>query len=369
MPVKDSDRLHLLPQLPTTLQTPHSGYHWGGSPRRFFEGWYQRLTLPAHQQSFSFIYSIQDPAGGSPYSGGATQILGPNDEYLCRTFPDVGTFWAWRNCLGLGHWGRSRFDDEPSRYLEADEFDRSIEAGYQLTTTLHQGRVSEPGGHSARWQFHIQPVYGWGDRNQLQQSTGGWLSSLQIFEPGWQILMAQGLATGWVEWNGTRYEFSQAPTYTEKNWGGSFPQQWFWMNCNSFEQEPDLALTAAAGRRKVLWWQDSPGMVGIHYRGKFYEFVPWNSHVGWQVQPWGEWRIWAENNQFAVEVTGHTDRTPTPVRVPTAEGLVFASRDTTHGLGQVRLWNRDRTQLLLQAHSHSFGLETGGHWHGTWQSG
>jgi len=25
---------------------------------------------------------------------------------------------------------------------------------------------------------------------------------LPIFEPGWQILMAHGLATGWIEWNG-----------------------------------------------------------------------------------------------------------------------------------------------------------------------
>ncbi|MGB8689190.1 MAG: tocopherol cyclase family protein, partial [Microcoleus sp.] len=40
-----------------TLETPHSGYHWDSSTRRFFEGWYYRITLPIHQQSFAFMYS------------------------------------------------------------------------------------------------------------------------------------------------------------------------------------------------------------------------------------------------------------------------------------------------------------------------
>jgi len=48
-----------------------------------------------------------------------------------------------------------------------------------------------------------------------QQSTAGWLSFLPIFEPGWQILMAHGLATGWIEWNG-KTQFTNAPAYSEK---------------------------------------------------------------------------------------------------------------------------------------------------------
>ncbi|HBE32945.1 MAG TPA: tocopherol cyclase, partial [Cyanobacteria bacterium UBA11368] len=57
------------------IQTPHSGYHWDGSDRRFFEGWYYRVTLPEDRQTFAFMYSIEDPIGGKPYSGGGAQIL------------------------------------------------------------------------------------------------------------------------------------------------------------------------------------------------------------------------------------------------------------------------------------------------------
>lgn len=387
---------------PSRLQTPHSGYHWDGSDRRFFEGWYYRVTLPDCGQTFAFMYSIEDPIGGKPNSGGAAQILGPNDEYLCRTFPNVHTFWAWKHALGLGHWGKVRegrgereeelegrrhselkthFPFPPASLaspysllltphsLPPDQFIQHIQEGYQATATLHQGILQEPSGASARWEYQIQPVYGWGNANQSQRSTAGWVSSLQIFEPGWQILMAHGLATGWIEWNGKLYEFENAPAYSEKNWGGAFPQKWFWLNCNSFLGEPDLALTAGGGRRGVLWWMESVAMIGVHYKGTFYEFVPWNARVQWEIQPWGNWRMWAENSQFTVELTGTTDLPGTPLRAPTANGLVFACRDTMLGHITLRLYDRQRNATLLEAHSDRGGLETGGApWDHVWKS-
>ncbi|NJO11559.1 MAG: tocopherol cyclase, partial [Leptolyngbyaceae cyanobacterium SL_1_1] len=274
-----------------SLQTPHSGYHWDGSRRRFFEGWYYRITLPDVGQTFAFMYSIEDPAGGGSHSGGSAQILGPDDDYLCRTFADVSQFWGWSQALGLGHW-RYATASLPARFLPPDEFEQAVQEGYQGSATWHQGKLLDPGtGQKAHWQYQIEPVYGWGNPVGPQQSTAGWLSQFQIFEPGWQILMAHGLASGWVEWQGQRYEFSQVPAYGEKNWGGAFPEKWFWLNCNAFDQQSDLALTAGGGRRQVLGWRESVAMVGIHYRGQFYEFVPWNGRVNWQVEPWGCWQM------------------------------------------------------------------------------
>jgi tocopherol cyclase len=367
------------------LQTPHSGYHWDGSAHRFFEGWYYRVTLPQERQTFAFMYSIEDPLGNRPCSGGAAQILGPNDEYLCRTFPAVSDFWAWREALGLGHWRRpnrvksqdrvAKLGSLPAHpdYLEPDRFEQHIEEGYQGTATWHQGSLHDPGtGQQARWRYRIQPIYGWGNPDARQQSTAGWLSQWQIFEPGWQILMAHGLASGWIEWNHHRYEFTNAPAYGEKNWGGAFPQKWFWLNCNCFADQPDLALTAGGGRRGVLWWMESVAMLGIHHGGKFYEFVPWNSEVSWQIHPWGNWQMQAQNHQYQVELIASTDQPGTPLRAPTQQGLVFCCRDTMQGQITLRLWQRRPTQpkLILEAQSEQCGLETGGGpWSGIWQSG
>lgn len=353
------------------LQTPHSAYHWDGSSQRFFEGWYYRVTLPDCGQTFAFMYSIDDPAGGKPQSGGAAQILGPEDSYFCRTFPAVNKFWASRDVLALGHWGKTDLLTKP-QYLDSAEFDLHVQEGYQATDTWHQGVLYDPGtGRQCRWQYVIKPVYGWGDTNRSQQSTAGWLSYFPIFEPGWQILMAHGLATGWIEWEGKRYEFVDAPAYSEKNWGRSFPQKWFWLNCNSFEGEPDLALTAGGGRRGVLWWMESVAMIGIHHKGKFYEFVPWNSAVKWEIKPWGSWWMQARNNQFEVELSGTTDQPGTPLRAPTEDGLLFFCRDTMQG--QLRLELREisqpKSQIVLKAHSFLCGLETGGSpWDEPWRS-
>lgn len=40
--------------------------------------------------------------------------------------------------------------------------------------------------------------------------------------------------------------------------------------------------------------------VGIHYDGKFYEFVPWTGVVKWEVALWGRWHIAAESETHMV---------------------------------------------------------------------
>jgi tocopherol cyclase len=333
-----------------SVQTPHSGYHWDGRDRRFFEGWYFRVTLPERKQTFAYMYSIEDPIGGKPHSGGVAQILGADDEYLCRSFPNVELFWADRNSLALEH-------------------QRSQGDYYKATATFHEGKLQEPNGNFCEWQYSIQPVYGWGNAEQSQQSTAGMLSFMQIFEPGWQILMAHGLATGWINWNGKIYNFVNAPAYSEKNWGGAFPTKWFWMNCNAFNQEPDLALTAGGGKRGVLWWIESVAMVGIHYKGKFYEFVPWNAEINWCISPWGYWEMQARSHDYTVIVKATTDLPGQPLRAPTLNGMVFTCCDTMRGTITVELRDREY-RLILEATSDLCGVEVGGEpWDEIWASG
>jgi tocopherol cyclase len=354
----------------STTQTPHSGYHWDGTSRRFFEGWYNRVTLPEIGQTFAFMYSIEDPICNQPHSGGAAQVLGPDDSYLLRTFPDVKGFWASRDVLALGHWGKTDLQITP-QYLTPNKFTTHIQQGYQTTATLNQGIITNPGtGNYCRWQYEIKPIYGWGQPKHPQQSTAGWLSFLQIFEPGWQILMAHGLASGYIDWNGKIYQFTNAPAYGEKNWGGAFPQKWFWINCNCFDQETDLALTAGGGKRGVLWWMESVGMVGIHYQGHFYEFVPWNSQVTWQIEPWGSWQMQATNCEYEVTVTGITDLPGTLLRAPTNQGLAICCRDTMQGKVSLELrgLHQNHSTVIVKASSDVCGLEVGGgSWENSWQ--
>jgi tocopherol cyclase len=350
--------LVLLTNLMSLGSIPHSGYHWDSIAKNYFEGWYYRLTLPEIGQNFAFMYSIEDPLGEQPNSGGAVQILGIDDKYLCRSFPDVNRFWAAKNSLSLGHWGKTNLSIKP-QLLPQTEFFTQIKEGYQATATLNQGCIRLPNGDRCCWEYQIEPIYGWGNPQRPQRASAGWLSYLPIFDPGWQILIAHGLATGWVEWQSKLYKFKDAPAYSEKNWGTSFPIKWFWINCNSFKHEPDLAITAGGGIRKVFWWQETVGLIAIHHRGKFYEFAPWNSRVSWQVQPWGFWQMEAVNRDWQITLTGNTDLPGNYVRTPTAKGLVFNCRDTTKGKLTLELKSHN-DRIILQADSNLAGLEIGG---------
>jgi tocopherol cyclase len=352
------------------LQTPHSGLQWDGSARHFFEGWYFRLTLPQVRQTFAFIYSIHNPGVPHSFQGGVAQVSGPNNDFFWRTFPNIQNFWAWEHALGMGHWRKQKTLSEIAPgYLSPGYFDTHIEEGYQATAQWHQGKLQEPrSGKRVQWEYSIEPIYGWGRADRLQQSTAGWFSQFQVFEPGWQILMAHGLATGWVDWDSQRYNFQRVPAYCEKNWGGTFPKKWFWINCNVFEDpgSESLSLTAAGGEQEILGWKKSIAMLGVHYQGQFYEFVPWNSNIKWEIHPWGYWQMDVSNAQYRVEVIATAaDVDKVMMYVPNKDGVSLDCRDTTRGQLVLRLWQiQEKPKLIVEAKSQFAGLEVGG---GPWE--
>lgn len=51
-------------------------------------------------------------------------------------------------------------------------------------------------------------------------------------------------------------------------------------------------------KEEITRWIDM--QIGIHYGGVFYEFVPWNGVLTWEISPWGRWCISAENGTHKV---------------------------------------------------------------------
>lgn len=142
-------------------------------------------------------------------------------------------FWADRSDLALGAVLKRRAPEQPlaalQRPLPGAAFEAGVEQGFQATATWHQGAVvrqeAGAGGDlpstvdSCRWAFSVKPVAGWGDEGGRQKATAGWLAALPVFEPHWQVVMAHGLASGWIEWGGQRYEFTDAPHYVVRGGG------------------------------------------------------------------------------------------------------------------------------------------------------
>ncbi|KAL0394072.1 UNVERIFIED_CONTAM: Tocopherol cyclase, chloroplastic [Sesamum latifolium] len=347
------------------LRTPHSGYHFDGTSRKFFEGWYFKVSIPECRQSFCFMYSVENPAFrkklstleevqyGPRFTGVGAQILGADDKYICQYTEESQNFWGNRDELMLGNtFVAQEKMKPPKKEIPPQEFNRRVVEGFQVTPLWHQGFIRDDGRtnyteivKTARWAYSTRPVYGWGNVGSKQKSTAGWLAAFPVFEPHWQICMAGGLSTGWIEWDDKRYEFKNAPSYSEKNWGGGFPRKWFWVQCNVFEgADGEVALTAAGGLRQVPGLSETfenAALIGVHYGGAFYEFVPWNGVVNWEIAQWGHWSISGENETYTVELEATTKDPGTTLRAPTTEaGLAPVCKDTCFADLRLRLWER-----------------------------
>lgn len=285
--------------------------------------------------------------------------------------------------------------------LPREDWFRFVESGFQILPNLHllgrlhghdgsQGGVLDGQGLPATCEFDIDvtPLCGWGEPKQ--QSTGGWLSSFAVFEPHWQVTMADGRASGRISWQNTTYDFYDAPFYAEKNWGKALPSKWYWTQCNSFDgiyHQQQLSITAGGGIRQIPFGQkESLGMVCVHYNGTFYEATPWKGTMEWKVATWGEWILTGRSTQggrpFEVEVSFSCDPDEVPglvFRAPTPdEGMVYFCRDTFEAKTKLSLWELEwnaatqsferKLPLIDGATSSQGGAEVGGGpWWDTWE--
>lgn len=375
------------------VKTPHSGYHrQRGVARAFFEGWYFRFTLPRARESVSLIYHVYDPdLPDSKRAGAGAQVCAPGGKYLYAV-TGADAFEGASHALEL------------KATRAGDEFFEVSREGTRHRGSLTSAGEDEDGpwgcGRAAktvRWDIAVTPLRGWGGGPGARMvSPAGWMTALPVFEPHWQVTMAHGLASGWIETDGDRVEFTDCPAYSEKNWGGAgFPLKWFWTQCNSFADYPDLSITATGGNRGVVVLpnvREDVGLIGVHFGDRFFQFAPLDqlkvaseskygagqvleaAAVRWDVE-WGSWSVAAVGKRFEILIEGtctNEDKS-TVVRAPTdslEDGMAPLCRETFTGNIVVSLWqlneSGERVEAIIDAATCSTAcLEIGG---GPWIS-
>ncbi len=333
----------------TTLSKlpPHAGYHGSGAdPRKpFFEGWYLRLVTK-NQGSIALIYHVFDPhLANSQRRGVGMQIITPSGTAIVES-PDFSTFRA-----------------DPHQLTMRNYFDKSNDY-FRLTSDRASGRAYNAKFSSEEivgieYDFDIFAQIGWGGYDGARQySTAGWLAAFPVFEPHYQVLISKGKTMGsftLLSRNGARhcYDLNEANMYLEKNWGGSFPSQWWWIQANTFKS--DLCVTSTAGRRGVpiLGQEEEVGLIGLHWNGDFLPFP----NVSWDVR-WGQWRITGQYNEYSVILTGTCDTEGFAVNCPTSSGMEPVARETFHGTLRVQLYKNGN--ILLDDFTDEACLELGG---------
>ena len=404
LPRSGALRLHscLRPPLPNP---PHSGTHRAPNKPGYFEGWYVRICSPSLPSPFAFMYSLEEG------DRGRMQVLGMETDELLVTrearggcFPRPAHTPTGR--LDLGQWWRTQgVEVSGARPLAPALFHQHILTGYQLSALQHCGsirsedidwqRSSAAGlrtGIVCAYNLRTVPLIGWGADGE--RSTATWLSQLQIFEPGWQVLSAYALSSGTLmDWRGRRYAFEHAPTYVEKNWGAAFPSRWFWLQCQQFEHielQPEyctdapfdpyalLTLTAVGamrdlclpGRPQAVLTRERIGMIGVHVGGAFWEFTPWTCEVVRWDAGWGHWHIEADGYRYTAVVEAWADARDDGALVlgPTTRGMDFVVRDGARGALQLSIRDRRTGRVILDARTgRHAAVEVGGDWAPTGQ--
>lgn len=184
--------------------------------------------------------------------------------------------------------------------------------------------------------------------------------------------MAHGIAaSGFFEYGDRKVDLTGSMLYAEKNWGGSFPKQWFWIQANTFEGHADLTLTAVGARRMIgNLYEEQIGAINVHLDGAMYEFSNWSSRrLSWSVAGWGRWETSATaRTGHVVSVVAHTTDAGARVLGPSLQGMVFNVRDAAYGTAVLSLTAPDGAELLKGARCTSAQVEVGGEpWDGVWE--
>lgn len=383
--------------VPPVPPVPHSGVHQPHGSNRYFEGWYVRVCVPG-VGPFAFMYSIEDGVEG------CMQVFGLSSDELLLVRPRrAGFFPARRNYrahapLDMGQWFRVEDDGSGEtlrgrrpRHLASRIFHAHVRTGYQLSTRHHQGVLHSEdvdasrsranyvsSGVACAYDLRMTPRVSWARDGR---STATWLSRLQFFEPGYQVLLADATSTGVItDWRGRTHQVRDAPTYIEKNWGGAFPSRWFWLQCNAFDSvvttmaggaggaSEQLSLTSVGALRDIcvpgaaerVLTRERIGMISFHWRGDLWEFAPWNCRVVRWDAGWGDWRVEAEGDVYRALLETSSEYDGAVVPGPTLHGLDFVVRDGSRGNMRLRVWRRRSGELVLDARSSVAAVETGG---------
>ena len=327
------------------------------------------------QGSLALIFHIFDPHD----DGSERKGVG------CQVFTPLGTFSRESRVT-------SRFRAQSHRLDVRNDFPAATSQPYddffRLTTHVASGRITSQGNTTVDFDFDIHPQVGWGT-SERQYSVAGFLAVFPVFEPHYQVLLSRGkVQRGSLRVTGattqddndvsTVYNLKGATVYMEKNWGGSFPSKWFWIQANTFVETTtnstsDLCVTSTGGLRRLPFSFKSTGqeeevaLIALHWNGRFLPFP----EVEWSIE-WGKWTVRGTYQQYIVELQGTCrESSGFPVNCPTKQGMAEIAMETFQGELRVRLFEKGGScnssskdscsgRIVLDAVDNQACLEIGG---------
>jgi len=229
-----------------------------------------------------------------------------------------------------------RFDVRVGDVLRADERTLEVSVG------------------DARLSVALHDVVGWPHR----LGAGGLAAIVPWLGQYWHPHVLGGRVAGSLRVGDDTWDLDGADVYAEKNWGGGFPDRWWWGQAQGFARR-DLCVAFGGGRLPV-------GPVGVDVTGvvlrvgdDVVRFVPPVALIRTDIGA-GEWRLDARRLGWRLRIEGDAaGGAPTVLPVPVPAERRNVDRDLEHLAGRMRLRVWRGRRLVVDDRSDLAALEVG----------
>ncbi|MDD3174741.1 MAG: tocopherol cyclase family protein [Herbinix sp.] len=213
--------------------------------KRYFEGWYFKITDSKAEQSYAIIPGISI---GAWDTHAFIQVL-DTDNRVSYFHYDISDFQFNENkfeiMIGDNYFSKSRIrlnivGKEIS--LQGDLYFCDI---MEFPKTLFRPGVMGP--------FLYNP-------------------SMECYH---DILSIQHDIIGHLKISGKTVDFSEGIGYIEKNWGSSMPKSWIWFQSNHFQPD-DVSLFLSVAKIPCMWGSFNGFMSLLRYKDRIFLFTTYN---------------------------------------------------------------------------------------------
>ena len=288
------------------------------------EGWFWRITDAARGRAAIVLCGVcRGPAGRWTLVG----LAGA---------PDGGVLWEVCAPAAIGADGRTV--RTPDGAIHADEHGLRVDLGTDARL-------------DARFCFSAPAA-----RARRGLGLGHLVPGLGQY---WHPHLLGARVDGELRLGDARWSFAGARGYAEKNWGGGFPQRWWWGQASGIGPDDDACVAFAGGDVRVGAVSLAPTAIVVRAGDEALRLGPPFARIRSDVAD-GSWRIDARSARHAVSIEADADGSiPHRLPVPVPAERRVAGGPAQHFTGRLRLTLRTGRRLTFDGESQLAALECG----------
>ncbi len=319
-------------------------YHGRGVMRRFFEGWYFKMTTRDGSRSVALIPGVFWGADASEHHSFLQVLDGKHVTY--DYIVDRASAFSFQTKPFLIRVGENQFSFAMVEPRVSRKSSPKSPQGQRPATDL-TGLVE------------FSNVVRWRDRWYSPGSMGfyNYIPHMQCYS---QVCVVDATLRGGLNLNGETIDFTGGRGYVEKNWGRAFPYSWVWVQCSTFD-DPSVTVNCSIGHVPMGPGSFRGHLTGVTFDNRFFAFTTMNRSA-LTIRNLGrdlELEFANAGHRLVLRTRSEPDSFIL-CRGPRDGEMVPMVWESLQGQVELELYDQTDNSLLVKSHGRAAGLEYGG---------